>query len=135
MRRADETPTRTTIEWLRFLRRRRAAIRTAVAEGWARELDDEQRRVHLTTDPAWLVNMAINRRASWPDDPSTSRGSARPNHRGGYPRKASGDYYRHLRLIAREINTPGLIVRPERLGEHRWLLQRIPERFTYRETA
>lgn len=85
-----------------------------------------------TTDPAWLMNMAINRRAGWPDDPSHGRGSAMPVN-GKHPRKASGDYYQHLRLIAGEINTPRLIVRPARLGEHRWLVARMPHRFTTEE--
>ena len=34
--------------------------------------------VQYTTDPTWLVEQAINRRAGWPDAPSTSRGSAMP---------------------------------------------------------
>ena len=85
--------------------------------------------VQYTTDPAWLVEQAINRRAGWPDDPSTARGSARPVD-GRYPPKASGDAWRHLQLIADEINTPRLIVRPQRLGEWRaYLVQRIPNRF------
>lgn len=85
--------------------------------------------VSYTTDPAWLVTMAINRRAGWPDDPSLTRGSATPVN-GKYPAKASGDAYRHLRLIAAEVNTPRLIVREARLGEHRWLARRLLGRFT-----
>ena len=85
--------------------------------------------VQYTTDPAWLVEQAINRREGWPDDPSSSRGSARPVA-GKYPKKASGDAWRHLQLIADEINTPRLIVRPGSLGEWRtFLLDRIPHRF------
>jgi hypothetical protein len=86
--------------------------------------------VSYTDDPAWLVNMAINRRAGWPDDPTTTRGSAMPVN-GEYPKKAAGDYgYRHLVLLARSINTRRLIVRPSELGEWRKvLLARIPERF------
>ena len=84
--------------------------------------------VSYTTDPAWLVMMAINRRAGWPDDPSCSRGSAMPVN-GRYPVKASGDAYNHLRRIARDVNTPRLIVRPGQLGEwRRLLLARIPHR-------
>lgn len=79
-------------------------------------------------DPAWLIEQAINRRAGWPDDPSHSRGSCMPVN-GRHPKKASGDWFRHLRLIASEINTPRLIMRPARLGEHRWLLARLPNRF------
>lgn len=84
--------------------------------------------VSFTTDPAWLVNMAINRRAGWPDDPSFTRGSAMPIN-GTYPKRASGDAWNHLRLIAHEINTPRLIVRAQRLGEwKKFLLARIPDR-------
>jgi hypothetical protein len=88
--------------------------------------------VSLTNDPAWLVDMAINRRAGWPDDPGFTRGSAMPVN-GVYPKRASGDGYSHLRLIAGRINTARLIVGPTELGEHRWLLERIPERFTMGE--
>lgn len=68
-------------------------------------------RVSYVTDPAWLLDMATNRRAGWPDDPTTSRGSARPLPDGRYPPKGGGDYYRHLRQLAYRINTPRLIVR------------------------
>lgn len=74
--------------------------------------------VAYTTDPTWLVQMAINRRAGWPDDPTPSRGSCMPVN-GRYPRKAEGLAYGHLWLIAREVNTPRLVVRVARLGEHR----------------
>ena len=88
--------------------------------------------VSFINDPAWLLDMAINRRAGWPDDPSSSRGSAMPVN-GTYPKKASSDTYNHLRLIAREINTPRLIVRAQRLGEWRKLIEkRLPERI-YKE--
>jgi hypothetical protein len=51
--------------------------------------------------------------------------------RGKYPPKASGQFYVMLRLVAREINTPRLIVREQRLGEVReYLLARIPDRIT-----
>ena len=84
--------------------------------------------VAFTTDPAWLVNMAINRRAGWPDDPSNTRGSAMPVN-GKYPHKAEGDQYRHLRNLARAVNTPRLIVRDGELGEWRKLIRhRLPER-------
>jgi hypothetical protein len=82
----------------------------------------------FTTDPAWLVNMAINRRAGWPDDPSKMRGSAMPMN-GKYPRKAEGDQYRHLRNLARAVNTPRRVVRDGELGQWRKLIrQRLPER-------
>jgi hypothetical protein len=86
-------------------------------------------QVSYTTDPTWLVNMAINRRAGWPDDPSHVRGSAM-SVQGKYPAKASGDAWCHLRLRAQEINTPRLIVRERQLGEWRKLLvKRLPHRF------
>lgn len=92
--------------------------------------------VSITTDPAWLVNQAINRRAGWVEDPHT-RGSSPPipcghrsTRRSPLYRKARGDWQRHLRLIAQEVNTPRLVVHPARLGEHRWLVARLPHRFT-----
>lgn len=91
------------------------------------EAREEGHPVNLTTDPAWLVNQAINRRAGWLEDPHT-RGTTMPVD-GRFPRKARGDWQRTLRLIAREVNTPRLIVRAQRLGEHRWLLDRLPHRF------
>ena len=54
--------------------------RAARAQGYA---------VSFTTDPKWLVNMAINRRAGWSDDPSHSRGSAMPVA-GKYPEESAG---------------------------------------------
>ena len=84
--------------------------------------------VAFTTDPAWLVEQAINRRAGWVEDAHT-RGSCLPVE-GRLPRKARGDWQRHLRLLARSINTPRLVVRVSELGEHRWLVGRLPGRFT-----
>lgn len=85
-------------------------------------------QVAYTTDPAWLVTMAINRRAGWPDDPSGFRGSAMPV-RGRYPKRAEGIRYNHLRLIAGEVNTRRLIVRTGSLGEwRRLILRKIPAR-------
>ena len=85
--------------------------------------------VAFTTDPAWLVNMAINRRAGWPDDPGHWRGSCMPVA-GSYPKKASGVTFNHLRLLAHEINSPRRIVRDGSLGEWRcWLRARLPHRF------
>jgi hypothetical protein len=83
--------------------------------------------VSYTTDPGWLVEQAINRRAGWLEDGHT-RGTTKPIN-GKLPRKARGDWQRTLRLIADEINTPRLIVRVQRLGEHRWLAERLPHRF------
>lgn len=106
------TPTHSTLHHLRRLQMIRAA-------GCP---------VSFTTDPAWLVQQAINRRGGYLDDPSLLRGSALPVN-GRYPSKASGDSYTHLRLISREINTARLIVRAQRLGEWRkYLIKRIPGR-------
>lgn len=83
--------------------------------------------VYLTTDPTWLVDTAINRRAGWPEDPH-----ARVTFNG--PRlywRATGDAERELRQIAFEINTPRLIVRPQRLGRwRRYLERRLAHRLT-----
>ena len=47
--------------------------------------------VAYTTDPAWLVEQAINRRSDqFQDDPTHSRGSCR-TVLGRYPRKAEGE--------------------------------------------
>jgi hypothetical protein len=109
------TPARATIERLRSCQAARAA-------GYP---------VRFTNDPAWLVQQAINRRAGWLEDLHT-RGTTQPVG-GLFPRKARGDYLRHLRLLSREINTPRLIVRVASLGEHRWLAARLPHRFTTEE--
>jgi len=85
--------------------------------------------VHLTTDPEWLLDMAIGRRAGWVEDPH-ARGIVQPV-RGQLPRKATGDAQRHLMQIAHRVNTPRLIVRPPELGEWRRYLERhLPDRFT-----
>lgn len=85
-----------TLNWLLLCRRARA-------EGYP---------VAYTTDPAWLVDMAINRRAGWPDDPGLLRGSAMPVN-GCYPKRASDQEWRDLQTLARKVNTPRLIVREE----------------------
>lgn len=107
----EVAPTRATIDYLRRCQAARAA----------------GLRVAFTTDPAWLVEQAINRRAGWVDDPH-SRGTTIPVA-GRLPRKARGDWQRTLRLVAREVNTPRLVVHYTRLGEHRWLADRLPRRF------
>jgi hypothetical protein len=108
------TPAGATIEYLRRCQAARAAGHP----------------VRFMTDPAWLVNQAINRRAGWVETPhgDTSRGTTQPVG-GRFPRKAGGNYLRSLRQLAHRINTPRLIVRPAELGEHRWLLDRLPHRF------
>jgi hypothetical protein len=119
----DRTAVRVTLDYLRLCRAARAVGHP----------------VAFTTDPAWLVDMAINRRAGWPDDPSEYRGSARPvSHRDRpgylrYPRKAEGMAFHHLKMIVGEIHD-GVVVRVERLGEWRKLLiAKIPQRLTFRK--
>ena len=105
--------------------------------------------VNFTTDPAWLVHQAINRRAGWPDDPGCFRGSCLPVRKNRnkarswdrfttfrqwsaleYPRKAIGETFNHLRNIAQRINSR-VVVRDSELGEWRKLLKaRIPGRLT-----
>ena len=112
-----QSPVRNTINYLRRCQQARAA-------GYP---------VSYTTDPAWLLMMAINRRAGWPDDPGHWRGSAMPV-KGSYPKRASGMAWNHLRLLAQKINTPRLIVHVGELGEWRkFLLYRIPHRITTQE--
>jgi hypothetical protein len=89
--------------------------------------------VSFTTDPTWLVNQAINRRAGWPDDPGFFRGSARPVN-GKYPKKAEGERFGSLRFLAYSLNTPRLVVRECTLGEWKPLLMaRCRHRITTRE--
>lgn len=65
-----------------------------------------------TRDPAWLVTMAINRKAGWPDDPSLARGSAMPV-RGRYPKRAEEDCgeYQESERLARRMNGTRLTIR------------------------
>jgi hypothetical protein len=108
------TKTANTIRYLKLCQR-------ACAEGYP---------VSYTTDSHWLVNMAINRRAGWQDDPTLARGSAIPVN-GKYPVRYAGDRYHHLALLSSAINTPRLIVHESELGEwRRLLLKRLPSRFT-----
>jgi hypothetical protein len=110
-----ETPIRSTINHLQLCREARRG-------GYP---------VAYTTDAAWLVNQAINRRAQWPDDPGCFRGSCMPVN-GIYPKKAIGEQYNHLQNLARKINTSRLIVREMELGEWgKLLLSRMPDRFYY----
>lgn len=64
--------------------------------------------VYLKTDPAWLVNMAINRRAGWPESRFYFGGCQPIN--GQYPKRAD-ECHDSTRLLARNVNTPRLIVR------------------------
>jgi hypothetical protein len=87
--------------------------------------------VAYTTDPAWLLDMAIGRRAGWVEDPH-ARGICMPVN-GKLPRKATGDAERHLCQLAHAINS-NVRVRPSELGEWRsYLLSRLPGRFTFPE--
>lgn len=80
---------------------------------------------------AWeVLEQFVNLCNRWGDGPLHQEMSARPLPDGRYPPKGGGDYYRHLRLIAHRVNTPRLIVHVTELGEHRWLLKRLPHRFT-----
>src|SRR4029077_17608315 len=65
-------------------------------------------RAYYTSDVPWLVHMAINRKAGWSDDPSLSRGSARPVE-GRYPPKAHGDYLKDLRLLSGRLKNRGRV--------------------------
>ena len=85
--------------------------------------------VSYSTDPTWLLNMAINRKAGWPDDPGLSRGSARPVE-GRYPAKADGDCLKDLSLLSRRLNGRGSVSVRElgpRLAKR--LFKQCPERF------
>lgn len=95
--------------------------------GWADDrLTKDQARRRL----AWLVNVAILRRAGWIED-RHSREIAPANHRGSFPRRRTGDAQRHLRQLADKINRPRLVVRPRETGEWcDYLSGRIPGRFT-----
>lgn len=105
---------RNTIERLKLLR-------DARAQGYP---------VAFTTDPTWLVDMAINRRAGWSDDPSDTRGSARPLANGEYPKKARGDIGRWLTSLVIKANIPRCRMHVCELGPWRRLfLERFPERF------
>lgn len=110
---------RATIEELKRLRARRVAM---AMEGLIPE---------VLLNPAWLVDIAINRKAGWPEDPGY-HGSAMPLPDGSYPPKAQGDRLRHLTQLAHKINTPRLIVREGDLGDLRPLARkRFPGRITW----
>ncbi len=81
-------------------------------------------KASYTSDPAWLVNMAINRRAGWPDDPGFSRGSCQPIN-GKYPKRAEGDgEFLQARRLAHTLQ----------LGNTRVNPQDIPARYRQRLT-
>lgn len=105
------SPTHNTIIYLQRCRAARAA-------GYG---------VSYTTDPRWLVNMAINRRAGWPDDPGFTRGSAMPVN-GAYPKRASDQAWRDLRHFAQCVNSRCVL----RANEMRHLPKRIVARLQHR---
>ena len=78
--------------------------------------------VSFTTDPAWLVHAAINRRAGWLEDHCT-RAFAEANHRGIFPRRATLTARGHLAIIAQLVNTPRVRVYVGELGEWRSYLE------------
>jgi len=117
----EDTPVRNTINYLKGLREMRAV---------------GNRPAQMPSDPTWLVNQAINRRAGWLEDDhfrGTTQGIQGSLHvQPHLPRKARGDYLRHLEQLARRINNPRLIVHASELGSLRGLLEaRLPDRFTY----
>ena len=66
--------------------------------------------VYLRTDPAWLVTMAINRRAGWPE-PRHTYGSCRPTPDGRYPPRAEEtDSPTMIQLAARIVMR--VVIRP-----------------------
>lgn len=64
--------------------------------------------VFLKTDPTWLVNMAVNRRAGWPE--SQFYFSSCSPVEGRYPKQAD-DCHTSFRQFVARVNTPRLIVR------------------------
>jgi hypothetical protein len=90
--------------------------------------------VSLNNDPSWLVNMAINRRAGWPDDPTHTRGSAMPTTDGRYPPRAYGDQFIELWRLARDFERRVVV----RIDSINWrlrkrLMARIPHRITTKD--
>ena len=116
MRYEPKSKIRATIDYLRACQALRASGRP----------------VAYTTDPAWLLDMAIGRRAGWVEDPH-ARGICQPVN-GKLPRYATGDAQRELARVGHELNTPRLIVRTQSLGVWRsYLIRRVPERLTLPE--
>ena len=85
--------------------------------------------VSYTTDPEWLVDMAINRRAGWPDDPSHARGSCMPVGASmRYPKRAEGNVVSGCARLAWDL-AHRIIVREISV---RWLPRRVRERIAHR---
>ncbi len=80
---------------------------------------------YLATDPAWLLDVAIGRRAGWAEDPH-SYGIVNAKV---LPRRATGDAQRNLGQIARKVNSRA-VMRSQELGSWKtYIMARIPERF------
>lgn len=94
---------------LAYLRAARVATDAHRARGRRSGVQDSDYHPMLH-DPAWLVTMAINRKAGWLDDPTLSRGSAMPVA-GRYPKRAEGDCFMAAWRLARTINGTRIIVR------------------------
>jgi hypothetical protein len=93
---ATTTPVRATLAYLRTCQAARAAGSP----------------VRYTTDPAWLVTMAINRRAGWPE-PRHTRASARPTADGRYPPRAEETDSPTMIQLGHKMNGhPRVIIRP-----------------------
>jgi hypothetical protein len=90
-----------------------------------REARAEGRPVSYTTDPEWLVDMAINRRAGWPE-PTHERGSCMPVG-DKFPKRAENDG--PLRQFAQRFNSCRW--HPREL-EVRWLPRKVRERIEHR---
>ena len=107
----DRDQARATLDRLRAAVAYRAAYREQERLGWPGRICLPERPV-FTLDPAWLVTMAINRKAGWPDDPSLARGSAMPVQ-GRYPKRAEGDggEYQASQRLSWQINYTRVRVR------------------------
>lgn len=89
--------------------------------------------VAFTSDIRWLLNMAMNRRAGWPEADRHTHGIAYLNHRGQLARKWAGDWQRHVYQFAMRVNTPRLIVRLVGCPEAREFAGRLAHRLTMPE--
>jgi hypothetical protein len=79
----------------------------------------------------WFVDQAVNRRAGWMENRHDRHMAQRPNHRGGFPRKATADFYFAAWRLSREVNQPRLIVRRGHLGHAACYEARLRHRLTY----
>lgn len=84
--------------------------------------------VCYTSDPSWLINMAINRRAGWPED-IHQYGNVRINHRGQVARRSVGRHDTEMRRLRHRVNQPRLIVREREARFDRIIHARLAHRF------